>query len=735
MSADKPLTVSDVNACVDAVIGKVGRNITLGLPLGLGKPVRFVNALYQRAKDDPTLNLHIVTALSLLAPQGGSSLEKRFMGPFTERLYGRIPELAYARDVVNGQLPDNVRVSEFFFKAGTFLRHEEQQRNYVCTNYTHAVRDLMALGVNVIGQLVSASPEHAPGHVSLSCNPDLSLDLFPLLRERERGGTAVALVGEKNSNLPYFGHKSALPLTEFDVVLEHRASDYPLFSAPQMAISPEDHLIGFYASALLKDGGTLQVGIGSLGAALVYSTIMRHTNNKVWRELFSRLRVGDRFPLTLTEGGSAPFAKGLYGCSEMMVDGFIHLLEAGVLKREVFDHAGLQQLINKGHISDEVSLRTLDVLRRVKLVDSPLRARDVQWLQQYGILKPDVVFRGGRLVVGEQSLVPDLDDAAAREALAQLALGDRLTGGVLMHGGFYVGPEDFYEKLRGLSPQLRDKISMTSVNYINHLYDHRFGNQRLKVAQRSHGRFINSTMMYTLSGAAVSDGLEDGRVVSGVGGQYNFVAMAHELPGARSILTMRATRQAGGKTLSNIVFSYGHCTIPRHLRDIVVTEYGIADLRGRSDEDVYLELIRIADSRFQPDLLRQAQKAGKVPADFQLPVDWTGNTPEAVREALAGCGDASLFPAFPFGCDFTEEELILGKALKALKAATATPRGKLTTILQALRARDEEGYLESMLERMALHNPSDPKARLERRLVIHGLQMTANSPATGKSKN
>src|SRR5690606_30813024 len=164
-------------------------------------------------------------------------------------------------------------------------------------------------------------------------------------------------------------------------------------------------------------------------------------------------------------------------------------------------------------------------------------------------------------------------------------------------------------------------------------------------------------------------------------------------------------------------------------------EYGIADLRGRSDEDVYLELIRIADSRFQPDLLRQAQKAGKVPADFQLPVDWTGNTPEAVREALAGCGDASLFPTFPFGCDFTEEELILGKALKALKAATATPRGKLTTILQALRARDEEGYLESMLERMALHNPSDPKARLERRLVIHGLQMTANSSATGKSKN
>ncbi len=88
-----------------------------------------------------------------------------------------------------------------------------------------------------------------------------------------------------------------------------------------------------------------------------------------------------------------------------------------------------------------------------------------------------------------------------------------------MHGGFYVGgPEAFYQALRDMSPEQRDKICMTSVNFINHLYDHRFGDQKLKAAQRLHGRFINSAMMYTLNGAAVSDGLDDGRVVSGVGG-------------------------------------------------------------------------------------------------------------------------------------------------------------------------------------------------------------------------
>jgi acyl-CoA hydrolase len=75
-------------------------------------------------------------------------------------------------------------------------------------------------------------------------------------------------------------------------------------------------------------------------------------------------------------------------------------------------------------------------------------------------------------------------------------------------------------------------------------------------------------------------------VVSGVGGQYNFVAQAFALSGARSILTLEATRRSGARLQSNIRGSYGHETIPRQRRDIVVTEYGVADIRGKSDADV-----------------------------------------------------------------------------------------------------------------------------------------------------
>ena len=142
-------------------------------------------------------------------------------------------------------------------------------------------------------------------------------------------------------------------------------------------------------------------------------------------------------------------------------------------------------------------------------------------------------------------------------------------------------------------------------------------------------------MMLTTLGAAVSDGLADGRVVSGVGGQYNFVSMAHALPGARSVLCVRSTRSKDGKLSSNIVTGYGHTTIPRHLRDIAITEYGIADLRGRTDGECVAAMINIADSRFQEPLLAEAKRANKIDAAYRIPEEYRRNTPERLEEAFA----------------------------------------------------------------------------------------------------
>jgi len=714
-------TFARLDRCVDAIIKRVGKDICLGLPLGLGKAVHVVNALYDRACEDTSIRLHIVTALSLEKPAGGQSLEKRFLEPFVERVYEGVPDLHYVRDQGRKALPENVRISEFFFKAGSRLGDPEQQQEYICTNYTHAVRDLMDTGINVVAQMVAPDPD-GQGDLSLSCNPDLSLDLLPLLREKEQAGAPIAIVAEVNSHLPWMGNTAAVPEDSFDIIYDQPDHYAPLFSAPDMAVTPADHMVGYYASLLLRDGGTLQVGIGSLGAALIYSTLFRHEDNGLYNELARHLDAEKKFPVTSRIGGTEPFRAGLYGCSEMMVDGFMYLYHAGVLKRQVVADERLQVLLDGGHFADTLTVDCLDTLRDEGLISSPLRARDVRWLQSFGFLRENCWFKGGQLTIDEISVTPDLNDPKVRQILGEHGLGDRVTGGVVMHGGFYLGPRTFYQMLRDLPPADRKRISMTSVNFINHLYDHEQGTQALKRAQRKDARFINSAMMQTLNGATVSDGLDDGRVVSGVGGQYNFVAMAHELPGARSIMTLRASRMSGNRPVSNIVFNYAHCTIPRHLRDIVVTEYGIADLRGRPDHEVYQQLIQIADSRFQNELLRQAQKAGKVPKDWKVPRAFRNNTPERIEEILAPFRNHhKRFPAFPFSCDFSDEELELGRALKHLKAATSTRTGLLRTLSSALRQGKADESHQHLLQRMKLDQPASWREKLDQRLLVWAL--------------
>ena len=243
--------------------------------------------------------------------------------------------------------------------------------------------------------------------------------------------------------------------------------------------------------------------------------------------------------------------------------------------------------------------------------------------------------------------------------------------GPMIHAAFFLGSKALYDELRELPEEERADIAMTSVSFVNQLY----GNEELKRAQRQNARFINRALMATALGAVVSDGLEDGRVVSGVGGQYNFVAQAHELSGARSIITLDATRTVQGRTTSNIIWSYGHTTIPRHLRDIVVTEYGIADLRGKSDRDVIAAMLNIADSRFQADLLTTAKRVGKIEGGYEIPDVFRENVPEKIRSALGTARQEGSLPRFPLGTQLTTVETHLLTALQQLKAiAHSKPR-------------------------------------------------------------
>jgi hypothetical protein len=112
---------------IDRIIDKVGKDLVVGTPLALGKPNHLLNALYKRVRNNPDLNLKIFTALTLDKPKGKSLLEKRFLEPMVERVFGDYPDLDYEQDRQAGTLPPNVVILEFYFPAGRYLHNDYAQ--------------------------------------------------------------------------------------------------------------------------------------------------------------------------------------------------------------------------------------------------------------------------------------------------------------------------------------------------------------------------------------------------------------------------------------------------------------------------------------------------------------------------------------------------------------------------------------------------------------------------------
>ena len=703
---------------IDLIIDKVGKDLVVGTPLAVGKPNHLLNALYNRAKTNPDLNLKIFTALTLDKPKGKSLLEKRFFEPLAERVFGDYPDLDYEQDRQAGTLPPNVEILEFYFPAGKLLHNDYAQQNYICSNYTHVARDMMDAGVNVLLQMVSEGTFEGKECYSLSSNPDVALDLIRLMQKRySDDGTAFAFAAQVNQNLPFMFGDALVNRDTFDFVLANADLEYRIFGPPKMAVSDRDFLIGLYISTLIRDGGELQVGIGAIGDALVYTLLLRHRQNAIYQELLKDFGIMEKFGAIIDRiGGTAPFEEGLFAASEMVVDGFMELYEAGIIKRKVYDDLVIQRLINEGNIDETITPATLDLILMRKGIHKAITEADFDYLQKFGIFRRNLTFDDGEIMTPEgETLSNDLDDLDNRERIYDYCLGDKLKNADVIHGGFFLGCQKFYDWLKNLNDEDRGLINMKSVQGINQLYGH----EEIDRLHRKDARFINTCMMMTLSGSAVSDGLENNRVISGVGGQYNFVAMAQALPDGRSILNLRSTRITGKGETSSIVWNYGHMTIPRHLRDIVVTEFGIADLRGKTDREIAHRLLNITDSRFQKGLANTAKKNGKISSDFTISAAFKQNLVDEISGKLSKYKDQGLFKTFPFGTDFTEEEIFIGKALKILKKKKQNSPLMIATILKALLIPADQKPYQKYLKRMKLEKAHGFEEKLYQKLLSY----------------
>jgi acyl-CoA hydrolase len=621
-----------VECAVESIIKKTSGKIILGIPLGMGKPNPLVNLLYAKAKANSELSLTIITALSLSKPSAKGELQQRFLSPFIERIYADYEELAYLQDARLGKLPSNITINEFFVQPASELNNHYTQQNYINSNYTHVARDMNARGVNVVAQTISRRYCNHSQQFSLSCNPEVILDLLPRLSKRKQMGEAIFIVGQVHKDLPFIENSASVSDDFFDIIIDDPNYDSRLISTPNMPVGMAEHFIGLIASTLIKDGGTLQIGIGALGDAVANAVLQRHNNNPVYKKIVNDIQLTqNRFPI-LAEGNLDSFSQGLYACSEMFTYGLFMMFKAGVIKRQIVDGDGRH---------------------------------------------------------------------------------------ICIHGGFFLGPNAFYQGLHDLSPLERSQIDMTNISFVNSLY----GNEELKRNHRLDARFINTAFSVTLMGAAIADQLEDGRMLSGVGGQYNFVAQAHELEGARSIILVRATRVNDDKVCSNILWNYGHTTIPRHLRDVVVTEYGIADLRGKTDGETIAAMLNICDSRFQDELINKAKSMGKLPFDYEIPKQFTNNTPQRLQ--LINCQYTEVFSAFPLGSDFTYVEEMLLVALDWLKHNM-----KLSNALEIAKAsfidEETERHFQPHLERMGYKEAESIEEKLYRQLLLVGLTKTAN---------
>lgn len=622
-------TYESADETARAIVASVGPDIVLGLPIGIGKATHIADSLFELAREDQSISLTIFTGLTLEPPQGRSELEKRFLEPLVERLYGNWPVPKYALATRDNALPPNVRVREFYLRPGAYLGHQYIQQQYSNINYSQVANELMRLGINVIAQLVATSHDR-PGRYSLGANPDVTLDLIPYFDARRAAGLPALIVGQVSRQMPYMLGDADVDTEAVDIVLDSEACDFPLFSLPNRRVTDGDYAAAMHVASLVRDGGTLQIGIGSLSDAVAHCLKVRHTSPELFAEVLERLPGGTRterrrnLPIEL-----APFKEGLYSSTELLSDALYSLFDVGLIRRPA-----------------DMSTETV------------------------------------------------------------------------LHAGFFVGSSALYEGLRTL-PEARCRlIDMTSISNVNTL----FGDEFVKRAQRRDARFINETMMVTLLGAAVSDALADGRVVSGVGGQFDFVSMAQALDGAMSVLICRARREHQGKPSSNIRWNYGHITVPRHHRDVFVTEYGIAATRGRSDRNVIDQILHIADAEFHEQLVKAARDSGKLESDYAMASDANNNRPATIMSVFDE--HRSQFPPYPLGTELTADEQVLAEALGWLQASTASVGGKIRTMLQATLGNSDT-INASALDRMGLLQPSGIRQRVLRRLLGYALKRTS----------
>jgi len=150
-------------------------------------------------------------------------------------------------------------------------------------------------------------------------------------------------------------------------------------------------------------------------------------------------------------------------------------------------------------------------------------------------------------------------------------------------------------------------------NPIVELHPSEYVNDPFRIAQNDKMVSINSALEIDLTGQVCADSIGH-RFYSGVGGQVDFVRGAARSKGGKPIIALPST--AKGDSISKIVWQLqpgAGVTTSRNDVHYVVTEYGVAYLRGKTIRERALALIAIAHPKFREELEAKARELNYIP--------------------------------------------------------------------------------------------------------------------------
>lgn len=155
----------------------------------------------------------------------------------------------------------------------------------------------------------------------------------------------------------------------------------------------------------------------------------------------------------------------------------------------------------------------------------------------------------------------------------------------------------------------REQLRYADGNPVFQLYDFNFTDDIRLIAREDGLISVNNALAVDLTGQVGSESIGP-RMYTGTGGQIAF-GIGSTMAGGKSIIVLPATAIVKGERLSRITPSLAPAsvfTLPRTFVHYVVTEYGIASLKGKSLRERARELIAIAHPDFRADLTNEARR-------------------------------------------------------------------------------------------------------------------------------